>query len=159
MSLGLQELYVEVLNFKYDANNKPKSIPEHLLLPRNSSQIQSNLIAFLVENGGLTLYKATFNNAFQQESEPINLQMGNIYAMVNWKTCWYVFNETGQIVCIDVISLVVTSIPDVPKPLKGYAVVVHNDCIYVVAVNLEHRKSETYIDGYKIINTELSCCL
>lgn len=150
ISIDLQDLCIEILNFKYDSSIKPKLIPEYLLLPRNSSQIQSDLVAFQIEQNSSTLYKSTYNYSLWQGSRPIDVQMTDIYTMVEWNHYLFVFNETGQIVCIDMNTLVVNSIPDIPKRRKKYAVVVHDDCIYVVGgtepIDLQHRPA-TIIEG------------
>lgn len=160
MSIGLDDLCEEILSIKYNPLIEAKLIPASLLIPRNVKKPTENhnieTFAFLYEWETSTLHREVYSNSEWKALHSIELPIPDqIYAIVKWQNFWFVFGENGRVICMDMFSNTITSVPDIPGPREDYAVAIHNDCIYVVGGILVSGELahviEKYVDSYIFI--------
>lgn len=157
-SNGLAELCGDVLNVKCNSRFKPQHIAEHLLRPRtvveSGKTSQTKLYAFISDSYMIhkEIYDGSNWKALQSVKIPINEE---VYAIVQWQTSLYIFGASKRVVCMDIESSEITSVPDIPTEHINYAVTVHNDNIYVMGGKVKIQKQNEicliYYD-YKPLN-------
>lgn len=142
LSNNMESLYKDIENNKLGKHKELTAVQRYLLKPRSAliSQADTLIFAFIYDpNSPGTLARERYSKIEKSWAIVDNIEIpveGSPYAMIQSRNSWYLFDQSGRILCIDMLSLAVTFITTVSR--RNYAVAIHNDNIYVVA-GYEHN--------------------
>lgn len=138
-SNGLHELCGDILNKKCDPHFKLQHIPDNFQKSRTAIdsiqslnlKVSSKIYAFIWQSN--ELYKEIYDGVSWKAHPPVKIPIGEeIYAIAQWKTSLFVFGQSKRVVCMDMNTSVITSVPDIPEEREDYAVVIHDNNIYLI---------------------------
>lgn len=159
-SNGLEELCGEILNTKCDSSFKPQHIPDILQKPRMfiepKKSVNSKVYAFIYDLN--VCYKEIYNGVSCKALPPVETLIDEeTYAIIQWETSLFTFGKKKRIICTNIETSVITSVPDIPVERENYAVVIHDNNIYILggekvvtsyryeAVNMYHKYVEFFL--------------
>lgn len=127
---------VDILNVKYEFSNE--LLPEFSSKPRQPSKpdVQGAIItAFIQEpDKPSLLFGERYSNAENSWKKfgQVSLPFSSVHAVLEWGDTWFIISEVGWIVRVNMDTLAVSDVPEMPNSCENFAAVLHNDCIYTI---------------------------
>lgn len=154
---NLESMYEDIMTYNQNPIGQPNSIQKYLLKPRTAllskEHLDTQVFAFIHDAnvpGILTREIYSISQKAWKVIDVISIPIvGSIYAMAQSRNSWYLFDENGQITCIDMISLNLTPVTTVLR--RNYTVAIHNDNIYIIAGQEYNADSNCYDLPSKLI--------
>lgn len=146
-SASLTDDYKEILNYKYNANLKP----EWLLENRKSfalTKINEFRISVVACDKRFLMPKREVYNSTKGSwvtLKPFNPSVADpIHAIIQWRDSFFVSGGQGSLVQFDLKLMENSCCLKVPIRCEKSALIVHHECLYILAGNLYNPKTFAY---------------
>lgn len=148
-SADLTDMYKDILSYKYQPNFKPQWLLERRKCFTVSKITEFRICAIICEPTVSSLMPKrelydSSKGAWTALDRVNSVVVPPIYAIAQWQNSYFISGGQGSIVHFDVSLMENTNPLRTPVRCEQPALMVHSDCLYVLAGNEYNSKNYTY---------------
>lgn len=144
-SANQTNLYKDILSYRYHPHMKPSWHKKSRQTTATKIILETRIRALIPETNSEIISREMYSESKESwKSFRTICAINPVTSIIQWNNSYLFAGKRGTIQCIDMTSLQSTLLLKMPTLRENYALLIHNDAIYVIAGNKYNPKTWLY---------------